>query len=251
MEELLQSAGLTAAQAACYLHLLEHGALAPPQLAQSLNVTRTNAYKVLETLDDIGLVAKSETGKKIVYRAADPSALATLVAEQRNRAIALEHSVKEAMQQLRAKYQRSTDKSVIATDTGNQAIINAYERQAEAQAPIYFIKSRADIPFMGFETMDRLRRLPNLRHKTKRHGITPQALEVPGPQADIDSNLTRRFVPSEAYTAPVEWSKSGDELLITVFEGAGRVIRIQDALVADAFEQVWQLAGATLKPRAD
>ncbi|HXR50428.1 MAG TPA: hypothetical protein VN778_05380, partial [Verrucomicrobiae bacterium] len=34
---------------------------------------------------------------------------------------------------------------------------------------------------------------------------------------------------------------SGDELLIEVFEGSGRVIRIQDGEVAESFRQLWHL----------
>ena len=241
MEDLLTKAGLSDLQAGVYLYLLDHGQAAPPVIAKALHLTRSNAYKVLERLEELDLAQKSENNKKLVYLAADPTALASLVAEERNRVIALEHSVKDAMQQLQAKYRKSTKSSQVSTGRGQAALVSAYEQQATQKQPIYFVKSRADIPFMGFETMDRLRQLP-ARHGTKRFGITPDGAEAPtNPEIDTSSNLTRTWIPAERYTAPVEWTVSGSELLISVFADKGYYIRIQDRVVTDAFEQIWKL----------
>lgn len=247
MEDLLTKAGLSETEAQVYLYLLDHGQSTPPNIATALGLTRSNAYKVLDSLQNIGLASSIEIHKKLAYQAADPTALTSLVVEERNRVIALEHTVKEAMQQLRSKYRKSTGASKVSTGLGQQTVINAYEQQAETKQPIYFIKSRADIPFMGFETMDRIRRLP-AKYKTERFGITPDGAEAPiNPEIDKRSNLTRAWIPSEYYTAPVEWTTSGNELLITVFEGEGRYIRIQDETVAGAFKQIWKLIDKTVQ----
>ena len=242
MEELLQNAGLSQPQAACYLYLLKHGATSPPQLATATHLTRSNAYKVLDTLEEVGLVRRDQTIKKVRYEAADPIALASLVAEQRNRAIKLEQGVKAALQELRTTYQRSSSKVSANVQYGTEAMVSAYEVQAAHGKPIYFIKSRADIPFLGYEVMDRLRRIPYKQYGTLRYGITPNAPEVPDSTVDHAAGLTRTIVAIEDYTAPVEWSVSGDELIITIFDGEGRTITIRDALVAQSFEQVWRLA---------
>ena len=241
MEDLLVRAGLTDTQASVYLFLLEHGEAAPPAIATALHLTRSNAYKILERLEEIGFAFKTEADKKFAYTPADPTALASLVAEERNRVVALEQTVNEVMQQLRAKYRTSTASIRITTGRGKLAIVSAYEEQAAQKQPIYFIKSRADIPFMGYETMDRLRKLP-AKQGTKRFGITPDGAEAPvNPKIDEHSNLVRNWIPAEDYTASLEWSVSGNELLITIFEGEGRTIRIQDAAVADAFRQIWKI----------
>ena len=80
MKPLLTSLGLSDLQASTYLYLFKYQYSAPPDIAKQLNMTRTNAYKVLESLEALSLVSKSEVRKKLVYAAADPSALASIVA---------------------------------------------------------------------------------------------------------------------------------------------------------------------------
>lgn len=251
MDELLVSAGLTELQAKAYLYLLEHGQTPPPALAAHLSITRTNAYKVLDALLGLNLASKHEVRKKLVYRAADPTALASLVADKRNAVIALEKSVNTAMQQLRSTYSKHYGTSSAVTRYGKQRMLEAYQNQAEQQQDIYFIKSRADIPFLGFEAMHRVRTLAN-RYDIQRYGITPDGPEgVVDPKIDAHSKLVRTWVPTESYTAPVEWSASGDCLLIHVFDKNGRVVVVRDAEIADAFRQMWHLLDESIRQRPD
>lgn len=247
MEKSLISAGLSSAQAQLYLHLLESGRSSPPACAKAVGVTRTNAYKVLDTLEDMGLALKSEQRGKIIYTPANPSALTELVAEKRNQIIALEKNVKIAMSDLQRKYYKNTGMSDVSIVEGTDAIISLYEAQATQSATIYFIKSRADIPFFGFETLDRLRTLP-AEHGALRFGITADVPEASrNPAIDARTNLTRTWMNRDCYESPVEWTVSGDELLIHVFEGDGRSIRIKDSTVAAAFTEVWKLLDTSLR----
>ncbi len=251
MDTLLIEAGLTELQAAAYLFLLEHGESAPPKLSKQLKMTRSNAYKVLDSLQALGLANKREVKKKYVYRPADPTALAALVAEKRNSVIALEQNINTAMQQLRAAYRKSSSQHGVDSQKGKEAMMSAYENQIVHEQPIYFVKTQADIPFMGFEAMDRLRRLPATKN-VRRFGITPDAFEGPAsPAIDARANLRRTWIDSEAYSAPVEWGVSGNQLLIQVFVGEGRVISIDDAEVAESFRQLWHMMDSALRSAPD
>lgn len=247
MKPLLTSLGLSELQAATYLYLFNNQHSAPPVIAKQLGMTRTNAYKVLDSLEELSLVNKSEIKKKLVYSAADPTALASIVAEKRNDLLALEHYTQTAIQELRKL--KKPDKQIlnVATKQGKAAMVSAYESQIQAEQPIYFVRTRADIPFMGFETMDRIRKLVS-GGKTKRYGITPDSVESPiNPKIDKKTNLSRTWVASEAYISPVEWTVSGDKLLIQVFEGDGKVIEIDDQVVAESFRELWKIMDANLK----
>lgn len=247
MKDLLINAGLSDLQAAAYLFLLENGAKTPPILAKGLGMTRTNAYKVLESLEQIDLVTKSEAQKKLVYQAADPSALASLVAQKRNDVLALEHDVNQAMQQLRDKYRKSGSPNKVSLRHGKDSMVAAYEQQADLKQPIYFVKTRSDIPFMGFDIMARVRKLP-AKHSTNRYGITPDAVEGPiSHELDAATNLTRTWVSNEAYTSPIEWTVCNDQLVIQIFDGEGRVISIDDQRVAESFKQLWHIMDASLR----
>lgn len=247
MEELLVKAGLSITQARLYIYLLGEEQSTPPAMARNLGLTRTNAYKILGQLEELDLVQKVRIHKRVTYQAADPAALASLVAIQRNHALSTEHTVNEAIQQLRVLHRKSDQVTKITIGRGANALIDAYEMQAEQRQTIHYIRSRADIPFLGFEAMHRIRMLP-ARAGIRRFGITPDALEAPvNPVSDEKSNLTRTKIPIDRYTALVEWTITEEELLILVFEGEGHYIRICDKTVAQAFQQIWQLANHTSK----
>lgn len=246
MEELLQQAGLNEIQARAYLYLLKNGQSSPPAVAKALQLTRSNAYKILDKLTGMGLIRRTEAHKKYVYQAEDPIALASIVAAERNRLIALEKGVKSAIHELRQTYERTTA-SDVTTYRGKAAVISLYGEQTELKQPIRFIKSRADIPVMGFETMDKLRRLPAQRG-ILRYGITPDAPEASlNPAIDRRASLTRTWVDADDYTSPVEWSVCGDELLIVSFQDDASAIRIKDQVIAKSFRELWQLLDTSLR----
>jgi len=249
-DEILKQIGLSDHQIKAYLYLLKHGPTPPPQVAKQLKLTRTNAYKVLGQLIEMGLVSRLELNNKLHYRAEDPIALASIAAEERNRVIALEKNVKEALKQMRHQYQQSSGTVEVQKYQGEVAIKALYEHQAKLGQPIYFVKSRADIPVLGFELMDYIRKLP-VKLNIDRYGITPDAPEAPAnPQIDKSTKLTRTWIPAEDYTAPVEWAVAGDELTIINFSDKTSAIRIKDAAIAEAFRQLWLALDKNLRTQA-
>ena len=251
MEQILINAGLTILQAQTYLYLLEHGPTMHKVLTNNLKISRTNAYKVLGSLEDLELVNKTEVNKKLAFSPSDPTMLSSLVAEKRNTLIAMEQNIDKAIQQLRKVYSKQTKDTLVTTVTSKQAMLRAYEEQSELRQPIYFYKSRTDIPFMGFETMDRIRRIQG-RRALIRFGITPDSPEAAlNEKIDDSANLKRTWIDDKSYTAPVEWSVSGDQLLIQLFDDRGIAIVIRNNLIADAFKQIWKLTDRALKNSPD
>jgi len=232
----LIATGLNEQQAAAYALLIEHGEIAPPAAAKSLKLSRTNAYKVLDRLIELGLASKSEKNKKLVYAPTNPTALARLTADQRNAATARETAVQAVISQLISKYRAHTDQPNVAVVTGRSAAADAYRLQIEQKAAIYFLKSTADITTMGFDAMHKIRTEPE-RHGIKRHGITPDKSTKPS----HESNLERTWMRGEDYTAPVEWSVAGESLLIVVFGDESYAITIESPVVAEAFRQIWHV----------
>lgn len=251
MEELLIHAGLTKLQAQVYIYLVANGATLPSQLTAKLQITRTNAYKVLEALEKIGLVSRQTNTAKIMFVAEDPITLRSLVAEKRNAVTALERNVNDAMQQLRKSYTKNLGITKVRTETGREAIRKAYEDQAELHQPIYFFSTRADVPFMSYETMHNIRVLQgNL--VPQRYGITPDVPEATiNPSIDQHTKLTRTWSDEKNLTAPVEWSVAGNDLVMQIFEGEGRTVVVQDELVAESFRQLWHILDKALRDNED
>lgn len=243
----LIATGLNQAQAHAYALLLEQGSVSPPQLAKKLELTRSNAYKVLDQLTDMGLAKRHEIKKKYVYFPDNPMALSNLVAEQRNIATAREDAVKAVLKDLLAAYHTHADQPSVQVVTGKGKVADAYRQQISQLEPIYFIRSRADIPVMGFDTMHEIRVTPG-RHNVKRHGITPDlGTGTTSSDGDKRSNLERTWIRQEDYTAPVEWSVSGASLLIVLFGNEPHAITITNPVIADAFKQLWKIMDSCLQ----
>jgi hypothetical protein len=95
--------------------------------------------------------------------------------------------------------------------------------------------------------MDKIRRLQGKLSK-KRYGITPDSTEAPlNNDLDKKTNLIRTWVKENSYTSPIEWSVSGDELLIQVFVGEGESVNIKSYLIAESFKQIWNLTDDAVK----
>ncbi|OGH87788.1 MAG: hypothetical protein A3J93_05135 [Candidatus Magasanikbacteria bacterium RIFOXYC2_FULL_42_28] len=71
----LKNADLNDNEADIYLYLLGQGQSTPPQIALGTGIARTNAYNVLRSLQNRGLVKSELVRKRKVYLAADPQAL--------------------------------------------------------------------------------------------------------------------------------------------------------------------------------
>lgn len=220
MQDVLTTAGLTDTQAAVYIFLLENGESSPPAIARKLSLTRTNAYKILDNLIELGLVRKTEINKKFVYMAEDPIALTAIVTAERNRVISMENSVRDAMHQLRASYEKMQKDYDVRVFRGNAAISALYLSQAKQGEPIYAIKSPADAATLGTEAASHIRQLPH-KSGAKIHEID---------STDLDS-----------YTSPVEWSVSGEELLLIDFQQEAAAIRIKNPAIAKAFIEMWRI----------
>ncbi len=242
MQEQLTAIGLTELQAKTYLYLLEYSqGRKPAQVAKDLGLTRTNAYKVLDQLQEYDLVRKSDADKTFRYFAEDPIALTSFVSKARNRAIELEKTVKQSLSSLQKKYNNHLGATGAETLRSKVAIIQAFKSQARTSSSIYFIKSRHDIPFMGYETMHGLRMLASQTGQL-RFGITTDSIETPiNPEIDGHANLSRTLIPESAYTSPVEWSVSANELLIVNYTNSGSVIKISDPFIATSFREIWKL----------
>lgn len=237
----LVATGLNTTQAEAYALLLEQGSVAPPHLASKLKLSRTNAYKVLDQLTELGLARREEIKKKYIYFPDNPLALTNLVAEQRNLATAREEAVKSVMNDLLASYHQHTEQPDIAVVTGHDAVVDAYHQQIQLLKPIYFLRSRSDITSLGFDAMHEIRVKP-ARHGIKRHGITPDMTTGPvNPSGDKRSNLERTWCKQEDYSAPVEWSVSGSTLLIVLFGSEPHAITITNPIIAESFLQIWKL----------
>lgn len=239
-------AGLQPQQADVYRLLMEHGAVLPAEVANTLKLTRTNAYKILDRLVELGIAHKSKLAKKLTYQPSNPMALTQLASDARTKVTAQEEAVKEVMGELLKHYHQKAEQPTVQTTTGHNAVIAAYKQQTALRQPIYFLRSQADIPTMGYDTMHDIRTV-SARQDQQRYGITPDTHPADAQYGDTRSSLTRTWVKREDYTAPVEWSACGPNLLIVLFGEEPHAITISSPPIADAFRQIWHIMNVSLR----
>lgn len=242
----LTTLGLTNPQALAYLLLMETGEVKPTVLAGAQNVTRTNAYKILDSLVELGLAEKIDEHKKYVYRPTNPAALAAMAQDFRAQATQREETAHQLMHELLDRYYEHADKLSIETFYGKTNVFQAYRRQIALQEDLYFIRTNADIPAMGFQNMHEIRVAPS-RHGTRRFGLLATAADSPvSNEQHVRSNLTPTYFSRDNYTAPVEWSVTASSLLIISYGHEPQAVLITDPLVALAFRQIWELLNSYL-----
>ena len=242
----LVTTGLNNNQAQAYALLIEHGEVLPYHAAKRLGISRTNAYKLLDKLVDLGLAERNE-GKHLKYKLGNPMGLATFVAGFRAEAVEKENAAKKIMDTLLEKYYTHTDQPSVQTVSGQKAVADAYRAQIELNEELYFIHSRADVPLMGFDLMHEIRLAPSEKG-LNRHGILPDMSKYkPNYEGHKDSNLDYTWVKNEDYDAPVEWSVTKSSLMIVFFGKEPHAITIMNPLIAGAFLQLWHLLDTCLK----
>jgi hypothetical protein len=244
--EKLISAGLSKLQAKAYALLIERGEITPASTVTALGVSRTNAYKLYDKLIELGL-AKKISDKKSIYAMSSPLALANLVSEYRAEATAREEAVNNIMNSLLANYYKHNEQPAVEVVSGKQAVADAFRKQTNLDENIYFIRSMADIPLMGFDVMHEIRVAPS-RRGLRRFAIMQDNNKAPVNYAGHKrSNLDITWVRQEDYNAPVEWSVTASSLLIVLYGSEPHAITIVNPFIAQAFLQLWHLLDSCLR----
>lgn len=247
----LTAIGLTPQQATAYALLIEHRELKPAAAAVELKLSRTNAYKLYDKLVELGLAHKVEVGKTFHYKLANPMALASRAADYRAEATSREEATQQIMNSLLKSYYKHRQDISIEVVNGPKAVAELYRKQIKIGENIHFIRTRADIPSMGFDTMHELRTAP-ARHGLSRKGILPvkDANSTVNLEPHARTNLEVTWVEENLYDAPVEWSVTASSLLICSYGNEPQGMLIVDPVIAGAFLQLWSLLNALLVPRA-
>lgn len=241
-QDLLVQTGLTTSQAKAYLSLIKSGATTPPDLAAEIGESRTNTYKILERLEEMGLVEQSAGSKKARYNATNPIALQKLIEGKRQTALDLEASVRSAMPQLLTYFYTYSNQPGVRFYSGKDALIQIYEDQLRTGKDVYFVRTPSDELYFG----DILYKYMLKRAKLgiTAHGLAPYSKQTKAYAEKNDVALKREIAwfPPDAYKSPVEVSIYGDKVSLISFgkEAIGTII--ESPQIAEAFRELFIMA---------
>lgn len=242
-EKLLISFGLSQKQARAYRALIVRKSLRPHQLAKLTGENRTNCYAILDRLVQLGLATKSDENKKYTYFPTSPVALRSLLTSKLNETELQLQNLDRKLPQMLSAYHLGGEQPRVEHFRGKKELRQMYTIQMEQPGrELFFIRSRADVPFFGLPMMKQVRNLaPGF--KKRRLGITPIVYYAkPSRRKDARSGgLKRAWLNSQEYTAPVEWAVSGDQVQAILMEGEGYGVSINHPAIAESFRQILEL----------
>ncbi len=238
----LQAAGLTETEAKTYTALLSQAEWQPRKLALFVEETRTNMYKILDRLVELGLAERYDKAKKLHYRATNPSRLLELAHELK---ATREHAEKElelSVQSLTHEFIKANDQPGIRFFQGKDEIRTIFEELAHSSEPVSFVHTLAGIDFYGYDHMHELRMLA-VKAGVKRSALTPDTGLATADYKETDAlfHLTRTWLQDEDYTAPVEWGVFENKLYIISYGQEALGVMLESEQVAEGFKQLFKL----------
>jgi sugar-specific transcriptional regulator TrmB len=246
---ILRKAGLTESQAKGYLALIEHGALAPADLAVKISESRTNGYAVADKLVEYGLATKKDK-PHLVYTATHPSALESLAERRRKVLVKNEQEVKNNISGLIDMFYTMSEQPGARTLQGVDGIKEVYEDTIRTGADIYLLRTPADLFSLGREYMDTYRARRS-EAGIATYALTPateKAIEIYQSGVDPGLRFYRTFFLPLMYDAAVEIDVYGDKVALISFGETQMATIIQSPIIAEAMRQILRLIASLLPP---
>ncbi len=254
----LEDIGLAKVQAAAYVALIETGPQTAPAIAQAIGESRTNGYKVLDKLVELGLALKEPNRGKFRYAAASPAALEQFVHKQAEVIRQKERRLNTELPHLLDYYFKHSERPSIRYYEGAEGLIKISKDQLATNQPVRFIFSINDYKTLSYSELHKIRNMfPRLG--IPREGIMhdrlpvelPEDERMPVQESDATMLLRRTWIESGDYTAPVEWTVYGDKLSIVQYGERAMGMVIESAPIADAFRQLYSLLDEGIRRRPD
>lgn len=237
-EKTLIDLGLTASQALIYLALIRGGKMTPPELAENTGETRTNAYTILQRLEELQLVKRLSDEKKLAYEAENPIALEYLMEKRRKEVHQAEQQVKASMPALLNYFYTYQNRPGVRFFEGREGILDMYRDQLRTAKDVYFIRSDGDKNLLG----EQLYKFIEKRHELglKVHGIEPAEKDSMRYALQNDERLGREmsWLPRSAYDEPVNIYTYGNKTAIISYAEETIGVLIESPQIAAAFRQL-------------
>ncbi|MCA9350036.1 hypothetical protein KC853_03230 [Candidatus Saccharibacteria bacterium] len=241
--EILSSLGLSPVQAKAYKLLIEKGTSTPAKIAELSEENRTNCYMALDRLVSLGLATKEKLAKKTYYKALNPIAIESLLDSKQQKLIQLEQKIKSSMPSLLTFFYSFTEKPGIRLLEGEEGMKKVYLELLNGTDTIYFLRAGQEADTITLDDQF------YTKYKTTRAklGIRTHAYTTKTPssiahsQQDSKYNIIRTWIPTELYTAPVEFNITKDKIAIFSFGNEIMTTVIQSPNITKAFRQLLNL----------
>jgi sugar-specific transcriptional regulator TrmB len=238
---LLEDIGLTTAQALAYQALIKSGSASAPIIAEHINESRSNTYKLLDKLCDLGLATKDTSSSKVRYFPSSPAALEQFIQRQSAEIQLRERKLKAQMPNLLDFFFAHSEQPSIRYFQGKEGIQQIFGDMLKTGQDIYLMRSPADVSFYDEEFFSMFRK-KRAKLGIKTYALTPDVPSaVHSPETDAQNLFIRSWISPDAYTANVEWDIYGDKVALISYGEEAMGMIIESAQIAESFRQIFQL----------
>lgn len=252
-EDILMASGLSEDEAHVYAALLGYGPQGAGALLSRLKgMKRGLLYKTLERLTSRKLVQQDEKNGKLQFHPLPPNALVDSAKAQVQVAEKNAAALEAVLPELNAKYHLSSERPVIRFFEGKEGLRELYEDKiASGAKELFFIRTaRAQEYRELFGTWFGNYLLRQAQAGIKAHALTVDDADTNhDPAIDKARNVVRTWLRPQDYTAPVQIDTYGDKVSILSFGKEVFGILIENAPLAMAIRQIFDLAKAGAETR--
>lgn len=253
-EEILQQAGLTKSEAIIYTYLVKNSPCSPPKLADLASESRTNTYKLLDTLESKGLVSRDDTQKKLRYWANNPSNLLDSLKKQRTEVEATEKRYQDSLPSMIDEYFKYSEQPSIRYFHGKDGVKEVYEDQLKTAKPVTIIHSKEVVQSFGAQEMHAIRNQFPVNN-IDRHVFYPDVeptiafgeKTIPITKSDELMKTTRTWLHEHDLNEPVEWAVYGDKLSIISLGSEFIGMIIESPQITASFREILNLLDRKIK----
>lgn len=246
--EIIKSTGLTEPQAKAYLLLMQNGVMTPPQLAEEIAETRTNAYAIFERLSALKLARKDASRSKLTYLPTNPVNLEKFIELRRNQIINNEYKFKSILPGLMKQYYSVAEQPAVRFYQGRDGLDHIYDDILRVGADFHLIMTPAENDFMGEEYMNKFV-AQRVKAGIKVTALTPDTFEANhNPALDKKILFKRYWYDPKAFDAPVEINIYGRKVAFLSFgeEIIGTVI--DSPQIAQSMRLIFEMLRSSSRP---
>jgi len=242
---ILEDMGLNSVQAATYAALVTDGTSTAPALAEHTGESRSNTYKVLDRLCELGLARKDTEGKIVRYTPQHPGVLEQQLDAQERTLAAKKQRLQSALPELLSAFFAQAEQPSIRFFQGKDGIRRIFTDMLKTGQTVYLLRSPADVDFYDPDFFAEFRR------KRAKLGITTYALtpDIPtaihDPEVDTANRFNRLWLSPNDYTASVEWDIYGDKVALISYGQEAMGIIVESPNIAESFRQIFMLLHST------
>ncbi len=247
LEKELLKLGLKDKEIAVYLACLQLGSSPAQVIARKAKVVRATTYVVLDTLMNMGLVARYKEGKKTMFAAEPPRQLMRLLEKQREELDEKQHDLEQLLPELQVLMKAAGDRPTVRYFGGIEGL-----RSIRREMLMYSESGDIWYSFTPSDHLDavlgsdepvyfRQRMAKKIVSKTifttKSKNFKKQLLS-PGEEAFTE----RRYVKSSVFPSASGMTVFRDRIAIGKFTGKLGGVIIESADMADMMRRLFELA---------